>query len=150
MNASLKKGTKAAVVIVSADLDSISGITKEFEADNYEVTVVKDGSKAVSVDALKPNMWRPSLYLIDLVMPSASGYVVCQQVLSKYSDGKTGVILMAQHIAAEDKLEASQTGAMALIPKPVTLAAIREVIEKEKMRRMKTEIGETAFKIGYE
>ena len=136
-----------AVVIVSADPESVVDLVKDLEMQNYEVTVVKDATRALNIHSLKPNHWKPSLFIADLVMPAGSGFVLAKQLIEKYPDGKTPVFLMWQHVAPEDVIEAQQVGVIALLQKPLRFEQLSASMEKEKLRRLKAESMEAQFKI---
>ena len=135
-----------AVVFVTVDQDSCKPLAKEFVAKGYEINYVKDGIRALNLSSLKANNWKPSLFIIDLVIPGDSGFVVTKLVHDKYSEAKMPVILMTSQIAPEDVMEAAQIGALGLLEKPLKFHDVNAVLEKERLRRMRMEASEAALK----
>ncbi len=145
-----KKNSGPSIVIVTPDPTSVGELTTELTSAGYDVVMAKDSNRALNINALKPNSWKPSMFIVDLIIPGESGFVLTQQLLDKYNDGKVPVVLMSKTISPEDKAESITVGAIALLQKPLTLGILKEAIEKEKIRRLKTEIGEASFKIDYD
>jgi DNA-binding response OmpR family regulator len=143
MDNQLKSNAPAqpAIVFVTADEASCADLIAEFTTKGYEINVVKDGTKAVGLPAIKPKTWKPSIFFIDLVIPGDSGFFVTKLVRDRYPDKKIPIILFAQHIAPEDKMESAQLGALGLLSKPVNVDAVREMLDKERARRAKADNG---------
>jgi two-component system capsular synthesis sensor histidine kinase RcsC len=137
------------VVFVTPDPTSVTELTDALTELSYDVIIVKDGYRAINLSSIKPNNWKPSLFLVDLIIPNESGFVIAKHLLEKYNDGKVPVIIMTKHYSGEDAMEASQVGALGLLQKPVTLSAMKELIEKEKARRAKSQLADMTFKINY-
>jgi DNA-binding response OmpR family regulator len=136
-----------AAVFVTPDPDSCSEIANALEKKGFEINYVKDGTRAINLSELKPNHWKPAIFFIDLVIPGDSGFFVTKIVNDKYSETKIPIILFAAHIAPEDRMEASQIGALGLLQKPLSYKDVEELLEKERVRRQKADIGAMGFKI---
>lgn len=137
------------VVFVTPDPTSVSEVTQALAQLDHDVIVVRDGYRAMNLTSIKPYNWKPSIFLVDLVIPNESGFVIAKHLLEKYNDGKVPVIIMTKHYSGEDAMEATQVGALGLLQKPVNLSDIKQLVEKEKARRAKSQIAEMAFKINY-
>jgi DNA-binding response OmpR family regulator len=136
-----------AAVFVTPDPDSCSEVAKALATKGFEINYVKDGTRAINLSGLKPNHWKPAIFFIDLVIPGDSGFFVTKIVNDKYNEAKMPIILFAAHIAPEDRMEASQIGALGLLQKPLSYKDVEELLEKERIRRQKAEIGAMVFKI---
>lgn len=143
------KPSSKALVYVTGDAERSRSSVKELEEAGFEVTVVKDPSRAVNIADYKDKNWKPSIYVIEVVLPLMSGFELTRRVLEKYSDGKIPVVLIAQHIAPVDKLEASQAGALALLQMPLNWAELSDVLAKAKSRQLKMQQANAAFKAEY-
>lgn len=138
----MAKGTsviphKKALVLVTSNPESITASVSELEEVGYEVNIVKEASRAMNLEAIKPKHWKPSIFIVDVVLPQMSGYELTRRILDRYSDEKVPVILMSQHRSPEDVLEAYQSGALALLSKPVTWTDVSAALEKFKQKSSK-------------
>ncbi|HWY52068.1 MAG TPA: response regulator transcription factor [Chthoniobacterales bacterium] len=88
---------------------------------NHQIVgVVASGLEAIQAY----NRYHPDLVLMDYRMPKLNGATACRNILSK--DPAARVILVSAWSPSD---EASQSGAMAMLPKPVSLEQLNAMLE---------------------
>lgn len=139
-----------AIVLVPKDPAAEAAHVKEMEAAGFEVHVCGEPKFALSVIEKKPKNWKPLFFIVEIILPQTSGFELVRRIIERYGDKNIPIVMMSQHKSKEDELEAHNAGAIAVLQKPVTSKAIKDLIEKEKMKKLKSEIGTMAFDINYE
>lgn len=147
--AEVKAASKGSIVLVTASPESVTEFSSEVEKLGFEVTVCKEANRALNIGDYKPKNWRPNLFIVDVIIPLMSGFEITRRILEKYPDGKVPVILMSPHVSPEDSHESYESGALAVIQKPICWDSVMGVLEKVKLKKLRAEIGEAAFKIDY-
>jgi len=111
------------VVLIVDDENSIRELLRlYFEKDGFRVEEAKDGAEAL----LGLEKFKPSLILLDIMMPVLDGLKVCQQVRRH---GATPVILLTAKGEDEDRILGLDIGADDYITKPFNP---REVVARAK------------------
>jgi DNA-binding response OmpR family regulator len=132
------------LMLVSGSPDDDKSLVPVLEEGGYNVILVAEARKAEYVGDMKPKGWVPTIVLVDLTLPDMSGYELVRRLSDKYYQ-KSMILMMSRHSCPEDVLEATSAGAVGMLKKPVTLAGVNELVEKERMRRLKSQAGEAAF-----
>lgn len=145
-----KTGKNGILVLVPKDVASEAAQVKELEAAGFEVHVCSDPKFAVNVVEMKPKNWKPNFFFVDISLPQISGFELVRRIIEKYSKLNVPVVMMSPHKSPEDNLEASNAGAIGLVLKPLTAKTVLNIIEKEKMKKLKAEASAMAFDISYE
>jgi putative two-component system response regulator len=112
--------TAAQAILVVDDNDDNAEIVRALlESRGFPVIIAHDGDEALALfDAA-----RPSLVLLDVLMPGRSGWEVCRLMRQHVEHGRTVRIIMLTALADwNDKQSAIQTGADDYITKPLDLA----------------------------
>jgi DNA-binding response OmpR family regulator len=135
------------LVIISASPEFTPQSIAELEKVGFEVTVCAEAKKAFNLSAIKPPRWTPSAFIVDVVLPQMSGFEVVRRLVQMYGEKKIPVLMMAQHKAREDELESTNAGAVGVIQKPLSPKALEDMFEKERMKKLKAEIGSMVFNI---
>ena len=106
------------ILVVDDDWDSASIVRQFLEAHGYQVVVAHDGDEAlVAFETL-----RPTLVLLDVMMPGRSGWEVCRVMKQHPQHGRSVRVIMLTALHDWDhKREALQTGADDYITKPLDL-----------------------------
>jgi two-component system, chemotaxis family, chemotaxis protein CheY len=89
------------------------------ECDHEVVEVVGSGFEAIQAY----HRLRPDIVLMDYFMPRLNGATACRNILSRYPDAN--VILVSAVADAEDL---RNSGAIAVLAKPIDLAKLRVVL----------------------
>lgn len=117
------------------------------EGDGLAVTEAADGSEALEVVRRE----RPSLVLLDVMMPGIDGWGVAEELGADDDTSEIPVVFLSARAAREDRLRAQELGAVGYVVKPfdpVELAGtVRDVLgrvsrgEREQLNRELSEHG---------
>ena len=125
MMTEMKKGT---ILIVEDEESILMGLTDLFEGEGYTVCVANDGIEALEVF----ERTRPSLVLLDIMIPSLSGYDVCKELRKK--DETTPILMLTAKGQEVDKVLGLELGADDYIVKPFgvneLLARVRAALRR--------------------
>jgi len=106
---------KQTVLIVDDDADIRAFLKINFEGWGFEVVTAEDGAQAAAsaagVDA--------DLILLDMNMPSVSGFEAARQIRNTDKHSKTPIIAVTAHTSTGDRDEAYQAGCDAIVTKPI-------------------------------
>ncbi|HJQ50510.1 MAG TPA: response regulator [Gaiellaceae bacterium] len=122
--------TPAPVLLVD-DEPSIRAICRvNLEGDGLRVREAKDGAEALE----EVRRQRPSLVLLDVMMPGVDGWGVAEQLATDAATRDIPVVFLSARAAFEDRLRAQQLGAVGYVVKPfdpIGLAqVVRDVLER--------------------
>ena len=100
------------------------------EGDGLVVAEAADGSAALA----QVKRDRPSLVLLDVMMPGVDGWGVAEQLAADDETRDIPVVFLSARAAHEDRLHAQQLGAVGYVVKPfdpLELAGfVRDVLER--------------------
>ena len=121
----------APLVLLVDDERSIRTICRvNLEGDGLAVSEAADGAEALEV----VRRARPSVVLLDVMMPGIDGWEVAEQLAADDDTRKIPVIFLSARAAPEDRLRAQELGAVGYVDKPfdpLELAGIvRDVLER--------------------
>ena len=121
----------APLVLLVDDERAIRTICRvNLEGDGLAVAEAADGVEAL--EAVKRA--RPSLVLLDVMMPGVDGWSVAEQLASDDETRDLPVVFLSARAALEDRLRAQELGAVGYVVKPfdpVELAGmVRGVLER--------------------
>lgn len=113
----------------------------------FTPTVMNEGKDVV--DWVRQH--RPSLVLLDLMLPDADGYVLCEALKLNRDTNLIPVVLVTTLVHAEDKIKGLQVGADYYLTKPFTSEQLNHAIRRafdwqEDLRRRGTQ-GEIRFQL---
>jgi CheY-like chemotaxis protein len=122
--------TPAPVLLVD-DEPSIRAICRiNLEGDGLRVLEAKDGAEALE----EVRRQRPSLVLLDVMMPGVDGWEVAEQLAADAGTRDIPVVFLSARATPEDRLRAQQLGAVGYVVKPfdpLDLArVVRNVLER--------------------
>ena len=107
------------ILVVDDNDDNAEIVRALLEARGFPVLVSHDGDQAMALF----DSARPSLVLLDVLMPGRSGWEVCRLMRQHPEHGRSVRIIMLTALAEwNDKQSALQTGADDYITKPIDLA----------------------------
>jgi CheY-like chemotaxis protein len=118
-------------VLLVDDERSIRTICRvNLEGDGLAVTEAQDGAEALE----EVKRERPSLVLLDVMMPGIDGWGVAEQLSEDDDTRDIPVVFLSARAAQEDRLRAQELGAVGYVVKPfdpIELAGVvREVLER--------------------
>src|SRR6266567_6383565 len=115
------------ILVVDDNPDNAHIIRDCLEARGFPITVAYNGD-----DALKAfEEVKPSLVLLDVMMPGRDGWQVCREIKSHPTLGRNVRVVMVT--ALDDwvnKRQALQTGADDFVEKPFELAKLASTVER--------------------
>jgi CheY-like chemotaxis protein len=122
--------TPAPVLLVD-DEPAIRTICRvNLEGDGFAVLEAKDGAEALE----EVRRQRPSLVLLDVMMPGVDGWDVAEALASDVGMRDIPVVFLSARVAPEDRLRAQELGAVGYVVKPfdpLELAGtVRDVLER--------------------
>jgi CheY-like chemotaxis protein len=124
-------GQEEALVLLVDDERAIRTICRvNLEADGLDVVEAKDGVEALEEFTRE----RPSLVLLDVMMPGLDGWGVAEKLAADPETRDIPVVFLSARAAREDRLRAQELGAVGYIVKPfdpLELAGtVRGVLER--------------------
>jgi DNA-binding response OmpR family regulator len=123
------------VLIVDGDSATRQDVRSAVAQDGYQVVEADTGAEGLrQVDAL-----RPSLVLLEVTLPDASGFDVCRELRKK--DTAVPVIMMSSRSDEIDAVVALEIGADDYVVKPLRLRELAARIAAH-LRRMRMESAE--------
>jgi CheY-like chemotaxis protein len=143
-----RPGESAPLVLLVDDERSIRTICRvNLEGDGLAVNEAEDGSEALE----EVKRERPSLVLLDVMMPGVDGWKVAEELAADDGTREIPVVFLSARAAREDRLRAQELGAVGYVVKPfdpLELAGVvRDVLarvsrgEREELNRELSERG---------
>jgi CheY-like chemotaxis protein len=143
-----RSGESAPLVLLVDDERSIRTICRvNLEGDGLAVNEAEDGSEALE----EVKRERPSLVLLDVMMPGVDGWKVAEELAADDGTREIPVVFLSARAAREDRLRAQELGAVGYVVKPfdpLELAGVvRDVLarvsrgEREELNRELSERG---------
>jgi len=115
------------ILVVDDNQDNTDIIRHYLEARGYPIFVAHDGEEALASFELV----RPSLVLLDVMMPGRDGWEVCRIMKQHPALGRGVRIIMVTALDEwDDKRQALQTGADDYVAKPFDLAQLAATVER--------------------
>jgi DNA-binding response OmpR family regulator len=126
-----RRTESAPVVLLVDDERAIRTICRvNLEGDGLAVAEAADGSEALE----EVRRARPSIVLLDVMMPRVDGWTVAEQLAADDETREIPVVFLSARAAYEDRVRAQELGAVGYVVKPfdpVELAGIvRSVLER--------------------
>ena len=116
--------TKQTVLVVDDDADIRVFLKINFESWGFEVVTAEDGAEAAAsaadIDA--------DLILLDMNMPSVSGFEAARQIRATEKHSKTPIIAVTAHTSTGDRDEAYQAGCDAIVTKPIDAQKLSQAV----------------------
>ena len=115
------------ILVVDDNPDNVDIIRHYLEARGYPITVAHDGEEALALyETVKP-----SIVLLDVMMPGRDGWDVCRVMKQHPALGKQVRIIMVTALDEwDDKRQALQTGADDYVEKPFDLSKLAATVER--------------------
>ncbi|MEK6805441.1 MAG: response regulator [Pseudomonadota bacterium] len=123
------------ILVVDDEPANIRLLGELLSAEGYAISVARDGNDALAqIEKL-----RPSLMLLDVVMPGLSGYEVCQKLREQPQTRLLPVILVTGARPEEERIRGLDAGADDFLTKPVNreelLARVRSLLRVQALHR---------------
>ena len=115
------------ILVVDDNRDNTEIIQRYLTVRGYPITVAHDGDEALALF----EQIRPSLVLLDVMMPGRDGWEVCRLMKQHPSLGRRVRIIMVTALDEwDDKRQALQTGADDYVTKPFDLPKLAATVER--------------------
>ncbi len=115
------------ILVVDDNYDNAEIIRQYLEVRGYPISVAHSGEEALAVFESA----RPSIVLLDVMMPGRDGWEVCRLMKSHATLGRNVRVIMVTALDQwEDKRQALQTGADDYLEKPVDLPRLVAAVER--------------------
>jgi two-component system chemotaxis response regulator CheY len=113
-------------LVVDDDPEIRTLISTALSRLGFEVTQAADGRTAIK----KLDAKRPDLLCIDLMLPESSGYDVCEHINRTASLSGLPIVMISARAMPADRAQAEELGVRVYLPKPFTLAALKQAVEE--------------------
>ena len=114
------------ILVVDDNEDNAHIIRDYLEARGYTISVAYNGDQAMELFEKE----KPSLVLLDVMMPGRDGWQVCREMKESESGRDVRIIMVTALQDWMDKRQAIETGADDFVEKPFELARLAMVVER--------------------
>jgi DNA-binding response OmpR family regulator len=134
---------KELILVVEDDRSILTGLKDLLEAEGYAVATAEDGEEALRMYERE----KPTLILLDIMIPEKSGYDVCREIRKK--DDITPILMLTAKGQEVDKVVGLEMGADDYIVKPFgvseLLARVRARLRRSRTKPAVRDAGPIAF-----
>lgn len=116
--------TARTILVVDDEPDTLSLLSRRLEASGYRVVTASDGMEALNT----ARRVRPSLMVLDLMLPKMDGYKVCSFLKFDERYKSIPIVLLTARANAEDMKKAGEVKADHFLTKPCDLKELMAVI----------------------
>lgn len=113
------------ILIAEDDPDIREALAQVLENEGYQVSTAADGAQALALLRQGP---KPSLIILDLMMPVMNGWQFREEQLRDPELAKIPVLVITAYTGAEAK--AAAAGAAGLLRKPIELQSLLDAVER--------------------
>jgi CheY-like chemotaxis protein len=119
--------TLPTVLVVDDNVDNAEIARQYLEIHGYPIAVAHGGDEAMALFETV----RPSIVLLDVMMPGRDGWEVCRMMKQHPTLGRlVRVIMLTALDQWDDKRQALQTGADDYVTKPIDLPKLLRTVER--------------------
>jgi cyclic di-GMP phosphodiesterase len=115
-------GAQKPVILAVDDASELLALMAKALGADYRVLTAEDGGRAIQLAGAEP---RPELILLDVEMPSVSGFEVCQALKGDAATADIPIIFLTGKTEAKAQVEGFELGAVDYITKPINAAVLR-------------------------
>jgi DNA-binding response OmpR family regulator len=112
--------------VVENDTSTRELLKRHLQENGYEVMLVPDGFAAL----LKARTFRPSLIILDMVLPKMDGFMLCQLLRINDEFKNIPVLILSAQATEDDIKKGLGAGANAYLPKPYDAEQLLKKIEE--------------------
>jgi CheY-like chemotaxis protein len=116
----------ALVLVVEDDQDIRESIAETLEEEGFSVVTAAHGG--IAMENLRRAARRPSLILLDLMMPVMNGWEFCAELRKDGANSEIPIVVLSGDARVSD--HASSLGAIDVLAKPITLAQLLDVVKR--------------------
>ena len=135
--------TKADILIVDDEANTLASLARAFRLAGHEATVCDNAAKALELAKARPF----DLILSDVVMPGRDGLVLLEDL--KASGVAAPVVMMSGQAHIEMAVKATRLGALDFLEKPISTDKLLLTVENAlRLKRLETENSELRRRVG--
>src|SRR4051812_38232959 len=108
---------KGPILVVDDEPDIVDFLTTVLNDEGYATDIARDGAEALE----RIEQGRPSLVILDLMMPRMTGFDVLDSLNGRGEIARPGIIVLSAKSTHQDVLDALEKGADDFIAKPFDL-----------------------------
>jgi DNA-binding response OmpR family regulator len=135
----------AHILAVDDDPDVLGTIERVLQRENFHVTCVNSGQKAL--DYLENNN-QPDLIILDIIMPEMDGITVCHRVRQDERFTALPILFLTAKGSTDDVVEGLDAGADDYVIKPFDLAELRARVHALLRRGMRGKESTAVLQLG--
>ena len=117
------------VLVVEDSEDTLTLLSAMFSREGAKVVTASSASEALE----KAGMESPNLVISDIGMPDIDGYELLRQLKQKPGMKKVPAIAISGYASDEDRQRALKVGYLALVPKPIDIDGLFDLIHELKV-----------------
>ena len=121
------------ILVADDDIDILSLVTRHLRTMNVKLLEASDGEEALRIARRE----RPSLVILDVMMPGMSGWEVCRAIRDDDALATTGVIMLTGIGERLNEMTSPLYGADEFIDKPFELGELDTKVRKVLAARKK-------------
>lgn len=122
----MARNESSPILIVDDDPNSLEIVRTYLEARGYRVATANDGKEALArIEEL-----RPSLVLLDVMMPGMDGWEVARVIKNHPDFGTVRIVMLTARSDFTDKQQGLRSGADDYIVKPIRLEELGHRVER--------------------
>jgi DNA-binding response OmpR family regulator len=114
-------------IIIAEDDPAIATMLEKMLSKAYDITVARDGHQAIAMAVTPP---RPSLLLLDVMMPGIDGHGVAAELRKMPELKAVPIIFLTAKTAPTDVIKGIQSGARHYITKPFKIDDVLAKVKK--------------------
>ena len=127
------------ILLVDDNVTNLQVLHQTLDGRGYKLLVAKNGASALAI----AEKARPSLILLDIMMPEMDGYEVCRRLKENPTLSDIPVIYLSAMADTEDKVKGLELGAVDYITKPFqpeeVIARVNTHLTINSLKRMLAE-----------
>jgi DNA-binding response OmpR family regulator len=114
-------------IVVAEDDPAIATMLQKVLSQHYDVVMAKDGHQAIALALTPP---KPSLLMLDVMMPGLDGHGVAAEVRKSPELKSVPIIFLTAKSSASDVIKGIQSGARHYITKPFKIDDVLAKVKK--------------------
>lgn len=123
------------ILIVDDDRINIRILSGILKSEGYELASAESGEKALESYA----QFKPSLVLLDVVMPGINGFETCRRLKAQYGDDCAPIVFITAKNESDDVVEGLTAGGVDYLPKPFQAKEVLARIRTHLQNRLLAE-----------
>ncbi|WP_341301230.1 ATP-binding protein [Lysinibacillus sp. FSL H8-0500] len=118
----VEKIGKKKILIVDDDAVNLKVLIDILTQEHYSIIAIDNGEHVFDQLTQHPDI---DLLILDIMMPTISGYEVCQQIRKNYTSTELPILMLTAAVRPEDMIAAFQSGANDFLHKPLDIAELK-------------------------